>query len=101
MSHEAKLNAFLDVITDMRIDGLTKQANRQPDICKINHALQDFMKAVTDENIRAVLMEYEALKNDYIPLLARYLYIAGAKDSLTVYGLLSKQIYSESPIELS
>jgi len=94
MNHETDLLTFLHEAVDLRVRDLTEQAHQQPDFVKVNQSLLDFMESVADENIRAVLVPYEEMKNEYVALLLPYLYMAGAKDSLGLYGLLSKQIYS-------
>ena len=96
MSNESDLIAFLHEIMEERIKVLSEEANQQPEFIKINQSLNDFMGTITDDNIRAVLLQYEALKNDYVALIMTFLYQSGAKDSLQLYGLLSKQILSSS-----
>jgi len=92
MSYESELIAFLHEVADLRIKDISEQANQQADFIKINQASLAFMDSVTDENILAVLLNYEDLKNEYISSLMPYLYISGAKDSLMLYGMLSKLI---------
>jgi len=94
MEHETDLIAYLHEMADLRIRGLSEQASQQPDFKKVNQAMLDFMESAQDEKILAVLLNYEDLKNEYISMIMPYLYIAGARDSLMLYGLLSKQIYS-------
>jgi len=94
MSHETDLLSFLHEAVDLRTNALTEQASREPDFAQANHAVREFMESVTDDKTRTVLLQYEELKNDYIALLLPYIYRAGARDSLELYGLLSKQIYS-------
>jgi hypothetical protein len=94
--HETDLIAFLHEASDLRVQALAEQAHQQPDFKKINQTMLDFMESVTDEDTRATLLRYEALKNDYIALLMPYLYEAGAKDSLAMYGLLSKKILTQN-----
>jgi len=92
MEHETELLTFLHEVADLRIRALSVQADQQPDFIKIKQATLDFMESVTDEKMQAVLFAYEDLKMEYISLIIHHLYIAGAKDSLALYGLLSKQI---------
>ena len=95
MSHEMDLLSFLHKAVELRTNALTERANREPDFAQANHAVRELMESVTDEKTRAVLLQYEELKNDYIALLLPYIYRTGARDSLELYGLLSKQISSQ------
>ena len=90
--HETEMHSFLREITDLRIKGLSEQAHLQPDFIKINQATLDYMESITDTNVHAALLAYEDLKNEYISLMAAYLYEAGASDILTLCGMLSKLI---------
>ena len=93
MEYEADLIAFLHEVADLRVKALSELAHQQPDFKKVNQATLDFMESVQDEKILAVLLNYEDLKNEYISMIMLHLYVAGARDSLMLYGLLSKQIY--------
>ena len=95
MSNESELLSFLDETLDERVKALSEQANLEPDFIKINQAICDFMETVTDEKARSILLEYESLKNDFIALLMPYLYKAGSRDSLQLYGLMLKEICSK------
>jgi len=95
MEYETDLLSFLREVADLRIRALSVQADQLPDFIKVKRATLDFMESVADKKIQAVLFAYEDLKLEYISLIMRHLYIAGAKDSLAMYGLLSKQIYSD------
>jgi len=95
MAHEAELLTFLHEVADTRVKGLSERVHTQPKFKEINQAMLCFIESVTDENARAVLMQYEALKNDYIALLMPFIYESGAKDILTTYGLMLRCINSE------
>ena len=90
--YEAEMHSFLREITDLRIKGLSEQAHLQPDFIKINQATLDYMESITDANVRSALLAYEDLKNEYISMIVRHLYEAGALDILTLCGMLSKSI---------
>jgi len=96
MEHETDLLTFLHEVADLRIRALCLQADQLPDFIKVKQATLDFMESVTDEKMQTVLFAYEDLKLEYISLIIHHLYIAGAKDSLALYGLLSKQILSQN-----
>ena len=94
MEHETDLIAFLHEMADLRVKALTELAHQQADFKKVNQATLDFMESVKDNTALTVLMDYEDIKNEYISMIIRHLYIAGARDSLMLYGLLSKQLCS-------
>ena len=92
MEHETDLMKFLYEVADLRVRYLTEQAHQLIDFTKINKTMLDFVESVKDEQALKTLLDYEDLKNEYISLIINHLYIMGAKDSLMLYGLLSKQI---------
>jgi len=96
MEHETDLLTFLHEVADLRITALCVQADQLPEFIKVKQATLDFMESVTDEKMQVVLFAYEDLKLEYISLIIHHLYIAGAKDSLALYGLLSKQTLSQN-----
>jgi hypothetical protein len=95
MPDQTELLSFLHEAMETRVKELTDHAHRQPDFMKINQATVDFIESVTDEEMRSILLKYEEFKNEYIGLIMPYLYEAGARDSLKLYGLLYKQIYTD------
>jgi hypothetical protein len=95
MQNENEYLTYLYEAMEERVKGLSEQANHEPEFIKINQATVDFMATVTDEDTRSILLQYEALKSDYTALIMTYLYKAGAKDVLRLYGLLQKQIYTD------
>lgn len=94
--HEMDILSFLDEAMEMRIKAITEQAHQRPDFTEANQATISFIESIADENIKAAVLQYEALKNDYIALLMPYLYRTGAKDSLMLHGLLLKQIFRQN-----
>ena len=95
MSHKTELLTILHEAMEMRIKALSEQAHLQPSFVENINATITLVESVKDEAIRKIILEYETLKNEYIALLMPYLYEAGAKDSLMLYGLLLNVMHSK------
>lgn len=88
MSYESEFIVFLHEVLEMRVKDISEQVQQQADIGEINQRTLDFMENITDEDVRAVLLHYEELKNEYNSLIMPLMYNSGIKDLIMLYRIL-------------
>ena len=92
MSHETELLAFLHEVLGMRVENRGLDANCYVEYVKATQELSEFLKSITDDNMRTILLEHEEINSHISHLLMRHMYKAGIKDSITLLRLILKLV---------